>query len=111
MFLYTHGRANYIIEPILLLAAPTSRARDDARAAGRFGSDMRHTVTDRTLTDLLGLPGMIVTEYAIEVQGYVGAISASGRSEVAPCKDSSGSVSCYEAAQQTTYEVTAYHTV
>ncbi len=24
---------------------------------------MRHRVTDRTLTDLLGLPGMIVTEY------------------------------------------------
>ncbi|MBA7680712.1 hypothetical protein ES703_89033 [subsurface metagenome] len=30
---------------------------------------MRHRVTDRTLTDLLGLPGMIVTDYVIEVQG------------------------------------------
>ena len=53
----------------LLLGAPTNYARDAARAAGRFGCDMRHRVTDRTLTDLLGLPGMIVTEYVIEVQG------------------------------------------
>ena len=53
----------------LLLGAPTNHDRDAARAAGRFGSEMRHRVTDRTLTDLLGLPGMTVTEYVIEVQG------------------------------------------
>ena len=57
------------MEPLLLLGAPTNQARDAARAAGRFGKDMRHRVTDRTLTDLQGLPGMIVTEYVIEVQG------------------------------------------
>ena len=57
------------MEPLLLLGAPTNQARDAARAAGRFGKDMRHRVTDRTLIDLLGLPGMIVTEYVIEVQG------------------------------------------
>ncbi len=57
------------METLLLLGAPTSHARDAARAAGRYGSEMRHRVTDRTLTDLLGLPGMIVTEYVIEAQG------------------------------------------
>jgi transposase len=43
-------------------------AKDAARAAKRTAELMVKRVTENTLSDLLGLPGMVVTEYAIEKQ-------------------------------------------
>lgn len=58
-----------MIETVFLLSAPVKWVKDAARAVGRIGRQMRQDVTARTLTDLLGWPGLIVTEYAIEAQG------------------------------------------
>ena len=53
----------------LLLSAPVRVIRDAARAAKRKAGLMLERVTAGTLSTLLGLPGMVVTEYALEKQG------------------------------------------
>ncbi len=52
----------------LLLSGPVKVIRDAARAAKRTAGLMIERVTVETLSILLGLPGMVVTEYAIEKQ-------------------------------------------
>jgi transposase len=54
---------------ILLLGAPKQIIRDAARAVKRIAGLMIQKVTAGTLTDLLDLPGLVVTEYALEKQG------------------------------------------
>lgn len=51
---------------MLLLSAPKESAKDAARATDRVTPEMKHPVTGETLSDLLGLPNMVVTSYAIE---------------------------------------------
>lgn len=53
----------------LLLSGPVKVIRDAARAAKRTAGLMIERATAGTLSTLLGLPGMMVTEYAIEKQG------------------------------------------
>lgn len=53
----------------LLLSGPTKIIRDAARAAKRTVELTIERVTVGTLSTLLGLPGMVVTEYALEKQG------------------------------------------
>jgi len=53
----------------LLLSAPKGIILDAARATKRKAGLVLNRVTVRTLSDLLGLPGMVVTEYALEKQG------------------------------------------
>jgi len=53
----------------LLLSAPVRVIRDAARAAKRTAGLVIERVTIGTLSSLLGLPGLVVTEYAIEKQG------------------------------------------
>jgi len=53
----------------LLLSAPVRVIRDAARAAKRTVGLMIERVTAGTLSTLLGLPGMVVIEYALEKQG------------------------------------------
>jgi transposase len=50
----------------LLLSAPSRIIRDAARAVKRKAGLMIERVTAGTLSALLGLPGMVVTEYALE---------------------------------------------
>ena len=50
----------------LLLSAPSRIIRDAARAVKRKVGLMIERVTAGTLSALLGLPGMVVTEYALE---------------------------------------------
>ena len=50
----------------LLLSAPSRIVRDAARAVKRKAGLMIERVTAGTLSALLGLPGMVVTEYALE---------------------------------------------
>lgn len=52
----------------LLPSGPIKLVRDAARAVKRTASLMIERVTAGTLSTLLGLPGMVVTEYAIERQ-------------------------------------------
>ena len=52
----------------LLLSAPTRVLRDAARAVKRKVGLMIERVTAGTLSDLLGLPGLVVTEYAVETR-------------------------------------------
>lgn len=56
---------------ILMLGAPARMIRDAARATKRVTGLMVQKVTTWTLTELLGLPGLVVTEYAMEKQGDV----------------------------------------
>jgi len=53
----------------LLLSAPKRIMRDAARATKGKAGLMIEQVTAGTLSSLLGLPGMVVTEYACEQQG------------------------------------------
>lgn len=53
----------------LLLSAPVRVIRDAARARKRKNGLMLERVTAGTLSILLGLPGMVVTEYGLEKQG------------------------------------------
>lgn len=53
----------------VLLNGPTKVVRDAARAVKRTANLMMQRVTAETLNILLGLPGMVVTEYALERQG------------------------------------------
>ena len=50
----------------LLLNAPKQMIRDAARAVKRKAGLMVQRVTTGTLSRLLGLPGMVITEYALE---------------------------------------------
>lgn len=52
-----------------LLCAPASIIRDAARATKRVAGLMIQKVTAGTLSELLALPGVVVTAYAIERQG------------------------------------------
>lgn len=55
---------------ILLLSSPTKYVvKDAARAVGRVGSEKREKVTAKTLSNLIGLPGLSVREYSIEREG------------------------------------------
>lgn len=54
------------MNPPLLLSAPSRVIRDAARAVKRKVGLMIERVTAGTLSALLGLPGMVVTEYALE---------------------------------------------
>ena len=51
---------------MLLLSAPKKTAKDAARAIGRVTPEMKHPVTKESLGDLLELPNIVVTSYAIE---------------------------------------------
>ena len=53
---------------LLLPSGPIETIRDAARAAKRTAGLMVKRVTADTLSILLGLPGMVVTEYALEKQ-------------------------------------------
>ena len=53
----------------VLLSGPKYEARDPARYAGRIGKELRKPVIDGSWTELLGLTGMRVTEYAVVPQG------------------------------------------
>jgi hypothetical protein len=53
---------------LLLPSGATKTIRDAARAAKRTAGLMVKRVTADTLSILLGLPGMVVTEYALEKQ-------------------------------------------
>ena len=52
----------------LLPSGPIKVIRDAARAVKRTASLMVERVTATTLSALLGLPGMVITEYALERQ-------------------------------------------
>lgn len=56
------------MEQRLLPNGPSKVIRDAARAVKRTASLMVKRVTANTLSTLLGLPGMVVTEYALEQQ-------------------------------------------
>jgi transposase len=57
---------------VLLLSPPVVlMAKDAARATKRVGSLTVEKVTETTLSELLGLPGMKVTHFAIERQGEI----------------------------------------
>lgn len=56
------------MEQSLLPSGPIKIVRDAARAVKRTASLMVKRVTANTLSTLLGLPGMVVTEYALEQQ-------------------------------------------
>jgi transposase len=53
----------------LLLSEPKEVIRDAARAVKRTVGLMIERVTSGTLSKLLGLPGLVVSEYALEKQG------------------------------------------
>ena len=53
---------------LLLPISPIKTIRDVARAAKRTAELMVKRITVNTLSDLLRLPGMVVTECAIEKQ-------------------------------------------
>lgn len=53
----------------LLPNSPEKVVRDAARAVKRTANLMIQKVTVETFNVLLGLPGMVVTEYALERQG------------------------------------------
>jgi transposase len=53
---------------LLLPMIPIKTAKDATRATKRTAELMIKPVTENTLSDLLGLPGMVVTEYATEKQ-------------------------------------------
>jgi hypothetical protein len=53
----------------LLPDGPVKVVRDAARAVKRTANLMIQQVTAETMNILLGLPGMVVTEYALERQG------------------------------------------
>ena len=53
---------------ILMLSAPAGMIRDAARATKRVAGLVVQKVTAWTLSEMLGLPGLMVTEYAIEKQ-------------------------------------------
>lgn len=53
---------------ILLLSAPAKVIKDAARAVKRVTGLVIQKVTAGTLTELLGLPGLVVTAYALEKQ-------------------------------------------
>ena len=57
------------MDTIPLLGAPARVVRDAARAVKRVAGLAIQAVTAGTLTQLLGLPGLVVTEYALEKQG------------------------------------------
>lgn len=56
---------------ILMLAPPARMIRDAARATKRVAGLVVQKVTAWTLTELLGLQGLVVTKYAMEKQGDV----------------------------------------
>ena len=77
--------------------------RDSARAAGRTAGLMMERVTANTLSTLLGLPGMVVTEYAIEKQEgrEVLHIFCHHEHDVAVCPECSGiSTSVHESEER-----------
>ena len=53
---------------LLLPLVRIKTAKDASRAVKRTAELMLERVTENTLSDLLGLPGMVVTEYATEKQ-------------------------------------------
>jgi hypothetical protein len=57
-----------VMDTIPLLSAPARKVRDAARAVKRVAGLVIQTVTVGTLTQLLGLLGMVVTEYTFERQ-------------------------------------------
>jgi transposase len=57
------------MENVLLLSAPARVVKDAARAVKRVTGLVIQKATAGTLTEWLGLPGLVVTEYAIEKQG------------------------------------------
>ena len=58
------------VETVLLLSPPNKViVKDAARAVKRVDSLTVQPVTEETLNELLGLPGMRVTRFAIEQQG------------------------------------------
>jgi len=57
------------MDTIPLLSAPARIIRDAAQAVKRVAGLAIQQVTAGTLTQLLGLPGLVVTEYALEPQG------------------------------------------
>lgn len=71
-------------------------AKDAARAAKRTAEFKIKRVTENTLSDLLGLPGMVVTEYALEKQAESELlhIFCHHQHEVAQCPN------CGEASQE-----------
>ena len=71
----------------LLPSGPIKRIRDAARAVKRRAKLVIERVSANTLSTLLGLPGMIVTEYAIEreAEREVLHIFCHHEHEVAPC--------------------------
>ncbi|MBI4778476.1 hypothetical protein HY792_06120, partial [Candidatus Desantisbacteria bacterium] len=51
---------------ILLLSSLAKHVvKDAARAVGQVGSEKREKVTAKTLSNLIGLPGLSVREYSI----------------------------------------------
>lgn len=54
---------------MLLLSAPKTMVRDAARAVKRVGGLVMQRITAGTLNELLGLPGLVVQEYALEKVG------------------------------------------
>jgi len=71
----------------LLLSGPLKVIRDAARAVKRTAGLMIERVTAGTLSTLLGLPGLVVTEYALESQGEREVLHLFGQHEheVASC--------------------------
>jgi transposase len=72
---------------LLLPSGAPKTIRDAARAAKRTAGLMVKRVTADTLSILLGLPGMVVTEYALEKQDgrEILHIFCQHEHEVAPC--------------------------
>ena len=59
------------METGLLLSAPKKMIKDAARAAKRATGFLMKRINAGTLNELLGLPGVTVSEYALEKQGEV----------------------------------------
>ena len=75
------------MDTIPLLSAPARIVRDAAQAVKRVAGLVLQQVTAGTLTQLLGLPGLVVTEYALEKQsnGDVLHLFCQHEHEVALC--------------------------
>ena len=78
-----------MLTSVPLLPAYTRLVHDPARALRRIQKLTMNKITAETLNELLGIPNLVVTEYAFEQQGDVAIVHiiCEHRHEVAVCPD------------------------
>lgn len=57
-----------VLPPLRLLLPPPKLAKDAAKASHRIHQDFFQPITRQTLSQLLGLPGMVVTHFFVEAE-------------------------------------------